>query len=190
MTGYHTVSMLVVPMRNRSGEILGVLQLINAMENGHICAFSEDMTLVLESVASQAAITLQNVRYIAEIKELFQSLVRVMSSAVDERTPYNGSHTRHMASCGSKFIDYLNTVQSPPPFSPGHKDELLMSVWFHDVGKLVTPLEVMNKMARLLPEQYTAFTHPDGGDPPALRDRLPVGPDHPGGKGPADRADP
>lgn len=34
-----------------------------------------------------------------------------------------------------------------------------MSIWLHDVGKLVTPLEVMNKMARLLPEQYTAFTH-------------------------------
>lgn len=160
MTGYNTVSMLVVPMRNREGETIGVLQLINAMdEAGNICAFSDDMTLVLESVASQAAITLQNVRYIGEIKELFHSLVRVLSSAVDERTPYNGSHTRHMAACGSRFLDYLNTLQSPPPFPPNRKEELLMSVWFHDVGKLVTPLEVMNKMARLLPEQYTAFTH-------------------------------
>lgn len=160
MTGYTTVSMLVVPMRSREGETIGVLQLINAMdEAGNICAFEDDMTLVLESVASQAAITLQNVRYIGEIKELFQSLVRVLSSAVDERTPYNGSHTRHMAALGDRFIDYLNSVQSPPPFPPGRRDELLMSVWFHDVGKLVTPLEVMNKMARLLPQQYAAFTH-------------------------------
>ena len=160
MTGYHTVSMLVVPMRNREGATIGVLQLINAKdEKGNICAFDDDMTLVLESVASQAAITLQNVRYIREIKELFQSLVRVMSSAVDERTPYNGSHTRHMAACGGAFIDYLNSLQPTPRFSPGQKEELLMSVWFHDVGKLVTPLEVMNKMARLLPEQHTAFLH-------------------------------
>lgn len=160
MTGYHTVSMLVVPMRNREGATIGVLQLINAMdEDGNICAFSEDMTLVLESVASQAAITLQNVRYIQEIQELFQSLVRVMSSAVDERTPYNGNHTRHMAACGGAFLDYLNSTQDPAPFPPRRKEELLMSVWFHDVGKLVTPLEVMNKMARLLPEQHTAFTH-------------------------------
>lgn len=160
MTGYHTVSMLVVPMRNREGETIGVLQLINAMdEYGHICPFDDSMTLVLESVASQAAITLQNVRYIQEIQDLFQSLVRVMSSAVDERTPYNGNHTRHMAACGGAFIDYLNSLQDPPPFPPKRKEELLMSVWFHDVGKLVTPLEVMNKMARLLPEQLTAFTH-------------------------------
>lgn len=160
MTGYNTVSMLVVPMRNREGATIGVLQLINAMdEAGNIRAFTDDMTLVLESVASQAAITLQNVRYIAEIKELFQSLVRVMSSAVDERTPYNGSHTRHMAALGGVFIDYLNALQPTPRFSSSQKEELLMSIWFHDAGKLVTPLEVMNKMARLLPEQYTAFTH-------------------------------
>ena len=74
MTGYHSQSMLVVPMRNREGEILGVLQLINAMdEAGNVQEFSEDMVLVLESVASQAAITIQNVRYIREIKELFRS---------------------------------------------------------------------------------------------------------------------
>ena len=32
MTGYHTQSMLVVPMHNRQGERLGVIQLINAMD--------------------------------------------------------------------------------------------------------------------------------------------------------------
>ena len=89
ITGYHTQSMLVVPMRNREGDSIGVLQLINAMdEGGAVRAFPEDMTLVLESIASQAAITIQNVRYLREIKELFRSFVRVMSSAVDERTPY------------------------------------------------------------------------------------------------------
>ena len=94
ITGYHTQSMLVVPMRNRAGEKLGVLQLINALDNqGNVCAFPPEMELVLESLASQAAITIQNVYYIRQIKELFHSFVHVMSSAIDERTPYNGSHT-------------------------------------------------------------------------------------------------
>ena len=44
-------------------------------------------------------------------------------------------------------------------FSPEKKEELLMSVWLHDIGKLVTPLEVMNKMHRLLPDQYQNFQH-------------------------------
>ena len=142
MTGYHSQSMLVVPMRNREGEILGVLQLINAMdEAGNVQEFSEDMVLVLESVASQAAITIQNVRYIREIKELFRSFVRVMSSAVDERTPYNGSHTRHMAQYGDRFIDFLNARSEGMAFSPAQKDELLMSVWLHDIGKLRVPTD-------------------------------------------------
>lgn len=159
MTGYHTQSMLVVPMRGRDGEKVGVLQLINATdEEGGICEFSQEMALVLESVASQASIAIQNVRYISEIKALFHSFVRAMSSAVDERTPYNGSHTRHMAAYGDHFIDYLNEHWSGGSFSPAEKEELLMSIWLHDIGKLVTPLEVMNKMARLLPEQMAAFT--------------------------------
>lgn len=160
MTNYHTQSMLVVPMRNRNGEQVGVLQLINALgEDGEtILAFPEDMTLVLESIASQAAITIQNVRYLREIKALFQSFVRVMSSAVDERTPYNGSHTRHMAAVGAVFLDYLNKEKAAA-FTQEQKEELLMSIWLHDIGKLVTPLEVMNKPARLLPSQHSDFLH-------------------------------
>ena len=163
-TGYYTKSMLVVPMRNRNGEGLGVIQLINALdEEGEIGSFSEDMTLVLESVASQAAITIQNVRYIEEIKEQFRAFVRALSSAVDERSAYNGSHTRHMAACGERFVEYLNARAreegEEPWFSPAQKEEFLMSVWLHDIGKLTTPREVMDKEERLLPIQKANFTH-------------------------------
>jgi len=164
LTGYYTKSMLVVPMRNREGGRIGVLQLINAMEkDGKICSFSKDVVLAVESVASQAAIAIQNMEYIEEIKGLFQSFVRVMSSAIDERTPYNGTHTRHMAEYGERFIDYLNKrnieQDGEKAFSRAHKEEILMSIWFHDIGKMVIPLEVMNKEARLLPEQRKEIRH-------------------------------
>lgn len=160
MTGYNTRSMLVVPMRNRKGERIGVIQLINALDGeGDICAFAPDMVLVVESVASQAAITIQNVRYMEEIKELFQSFVRVMSAAVDERTPYNASHARHMAECGERFVEYLKTCEGQKVFSKEEKEEFLMSILLHDIGKLVTPLEVMNKAKRLFPEQHSRIAH-------------------------------
>lgn len=160
ITGYDTRSMLVVPMRNRRGECIGVLQLINALDSeGRVCAFAPDMTLVLESVASQAAITIQNVRYLEEIRELFHSFVRVMSAAIDERTPYNASHARHMAECGSRLVDYLNGRGGQRTFTEEEKTEFLMSILLHDIGKLVIPLEVMDKEKRLLPRQRTAFLH-------------------------------
>ena len=159
LTGYHTQSMLVVPMRGRRGERVGVLQLINALDSqGNICAFQEEMALVLESLASQAAVTIQNVRYIREIRELFASFVRVMSAAVDERSPYNANHSRRMAQCGGKFVDWLNARAEErgeePPFPPARREELLMSIWLHDIGKVTTPLEVMDKANRLPPLQY------------------------------------
>lgn len=164
MTGYRSKSMLVVPLENREGEKIGVLQLINHMDaDGRACRFPEDVIPMVESVASQAAVTIQNARYVEDIRGLFQSFVKVMSSAVDERTPYNGSHTRHMAEYGARFVEFLNEtcVQKGEAvwFSPAQKDELLMSIWLHDIGKLVTPLEVMNKEARLTPGQHTEFTH-------------------------------
>ena len=154
MTGYRTRSMLVVPMMDRVGEKLGVVQLINAMdENNEVCEFSEELIHVVESIASQAAITIQNVMYIEDIRGLFDSLVKVMSSAIDARTPYNGAHTRHMAEYGERFIDYLNKIYKKDNgeirFRPEHRDALLMSIWLHDIGKIVIPLEVMNKEKRL-----------------------------------------
>lgn len=164
ITGYLTQSMLVVPMHSREGERIGVLQLINALDGeGAVCEFPEDMALVLESVASQASITIQNVRYIREIRALFHSFVQVMSAAIDERSPYNANHSRRMAEYGGRFVDFLNARaeagSQPPPFSDQHKEELLMSILLHDIGKLTTPLEVMDKAQRLSPLQKAAVSH-------------------------------
>lgn len=154
ITGYRTKSMLVVPMTNREGEKLGVIQLINALdENGNVRSFPKDMILALESVTSQSSITIQNVRYMQEIRDLFRSFVRVMSSAIDELSPYNANHSRRMAESGARFANFLNAKAREAgqklPFSPQRKEELVMSIWLHDIGKVVTPLEVMDKGARL-----------------------------------------
>lgn len=160
LTGYRTRSMLAVPMVGREGEKIGVLQLINALDDaGQACPFPEEMTLVLQSAASQAAVTIQNVRYLEQVRQAFRSFVRVMSAAIGELTPYNASHTRHMAACCQSFLDYLDAQPGREPYSAARRDELLMSVWLHDVGKLVTPLEVMNKAGRLTPEQRAAVAH-------------------------------
>ena len=93
-----------------------------------------------------------------DIRELFHSFVQVMSSAIDARTPYNLTHTRHMVEYGSRFVDHINRICTEKGkterFSPAHKDEFLMSIWLHDIGKIVTPLGVMNKDTRLRPDQY------------------------------------
>lgn len=154
MTGYHTKTMLVVPMSGRKGEQIGVLQLLNARDReGNVIPFSREMAAVLESVASQAAVTIQNIRYVDQIRELFNSFVRTMTVAIEQRTPYNAMHTRHMAAYSIRWIDFINSREKQKTgkirFDADQKEELLMSIWLHDIGKLVTPLEVMNKEKRL-----------------------------------------
>lgn len=92
-----------------------------------------------------------------QFKELFYSFVRCMTKAIDQRTPYNGTHTRNMVRIGGRFLEFLNQKASAAgrklPFDAREQEELLMSVWLHDLGKLVTPLTIMNKETRLRPEE-------------------------------------
>lgn len=149
MTGYKTGSLLCIPMENDYGEIIGVLQLLNALDGNNIVPFDKQSETVVLSLASQAAICLTNMNYAAEITELFNSLIRVMSTAIDARSPYNANHTRNMVKYGSRFIEWLNKSGNEWQFPETLRDEFLMSVWLHDIGKLVTPVEIMDKKTRL-----------------------------------------
>ncbi len=150
MTGYHTRSMLVVPMTNDRGELIGVSQLINALdENGNTVSFAPDRVLLAEAISSQAAISLTNMLYADQITELLDSLVGALSAAIDQRSPYNANHSRNMARYGEAFLDWLDKQEHPWRFDPNKRKAFLMSVWLHDVGKLVVPLEVMDKETRL-----------------------------------------
>lgn len=163
ITGYHTTSVLVVPMKNPNGDKIGVLQLINAMEEHHICTFTEDTVKVVESIASQAAVAIQNVRYMKEIKDLFSSFVETSIQAMGKLTPYNENHTRNMVLYEKRFLEYLNQKASAEgkeiPYPPQKFEEMLMSCWLHDLGKLVTPVEIMNKNTRLWPAQKEQIMH-------------------------------
>ncbi|MBR2895177.1 MAG: GAF domain-containing protein, partial [Oscillospiraceae bacterium] len=150
MTGYCTRSMLVVPLANDKGELIGVLQLLNAMdETGDVIPFSEELQPLVAAVASQAAISLTNMQYSEQIHKLLDSLVGVLSTAIDQRTPYNANHTRNMARYAENFLDWLEETDHPWKFSTQRRRTFLLSVWLHDVGKMVIPLSVMDKDSRL-----------------------------------------
>lgn len=150
MTGYHTRSMLVTPMANDRGELIGALQLINALtEDGQPTDFTPGMEPLVTALASQAAISLTNMRYAEQITELLDSLVGALSAAIDQRTPYNANHTRNMVKYAARFLDWLENSGDPRSFDPDRRRAFLLSVWLHDVGKLVVPLEVMDKATRL-----------------------------------------
>ena len=93
-TGYHTKSILTIPMKNHEGDIIGVLQLINAMddETGEVKVFSKEDQHLAESLASQAAVALTNKKLIDEQRELFEAFIKLIATAIDEKSPlYRGA---------------------------------------------------------------------------------------------------
>ena len=152
MTGYRTKSMLVVPMRSDRGELIGVTQLINALdENGETIPFDPEIEMLVRAIASQAAISITNMQYAEQITVLLDSLVGALSKAIDERSHYNANHTKNMVAFGENFLNWLEETGNSWKFDKDKRRTFLMSVSLHDVGKLVVPLEVMDKESRLGP---------------------------------------
>lgn len=154
LTGYRTRSMLVLPLENHEGVVIGVLQLINAMDNeGIVCNFDENNEFITSSLASQAAISLSNMMMIDELKQLLNSFVVSMTTAIDARTPYNANHTIHVAKYCEKLCRYIQRRHKEDTcrlyISDNDLDQLVMAAKLHDIGKMITPLEVMNKSDRL-----------------------------------------
>jgi HD-GYP domain-containing protein (c-di-GMP phosphodiesterase class II) len=154
-TGYRTKSMLVVPMKNHDGEIIGVLQFVNAKEqkSGEAIPFSPDYEILSESLASQAAVAITNVKLIQDIEALFESFVQSMATAIDARSPYNVSHTRRVAGLAVSLAETINAANDgffkDLTLSPEEMNELRIAGWLHDVGKVTTPEWVVNKATKL-----------------------------------------
>lgn len=151
---YRSKSMIVVAMRNHENEIIGVLQLLNAMDsNGVTISFSSEYQELIESLASQAAVAITNTALIHELRALLDAFIQVIAAAIDEKSPYTGGHIRRVAeltsqiarsmsdSSGGKFQDFR--------MNEDEHNELRIAGWMHDIGKITTPEYVVDKATKL-----------------------------------------
>ena len=156
---YRTSSMLVVPMVDEKCRTIGVLQLINALDkDGNSIPFEAGFKDVIYGLSSLVAVCMNNQRLSKAFYELLHSFVQSMVNVIELRTPYNATHTQSMVFYGSKFIHWLNKQSKEWFFDESMVDPFLMSIWLHDIGKLITPLEVMDKSTRL-GERETVIMH-------------------------------
>lgn len=154
LTGYHTKSQLVIPLENNENELIGVLQLINAMDKeGNVIPFDKQFDIIIRSLGSMAAIELTNLTYMEELKAQLYSFVEALTTVLDERSPYNASHTRNVAKYSQILADYISELhqkgQCEEFFDQNRKEKLLLAALLHDIGKIVVPLGVMDKATRL-----------------------------------------
>lgn len=152
---YRTQSMLTIPLKNFDGDILGVLQLINAQapDGQGTIAFSPEAETLAHSLASQASVALTNKQLIEEHKILFESFSQMVADAIDKKSPYTGEHCKRVPIITMMLAKAACEIQTGP-FANFHMTdeelfELETAAWLHDCGKLATPEYIMDKSTKL-----------------------------------------
>ncbi len=154
-TGYRTQSVLSVPLKNHENDIVGVMQLINAKDpnSDKTISFSDDMQNQVESLASQGAVALTNKRLVAELKNLFESFIQLIATAIDKKSPYTGGHCERVPEITMLLADAVEKtkVGKYADFSMNEDEryELYIAGWLHDCGKVATPPHVVDKGMKL-----------------------------------------
>ncbi len=166
-TGYRTRSILLVPMSDRDGDVLGVLALINRKQNAGVPLVSFDPPLVGEfteqharvarSIASQAAVSIQNYGLYREIRSLFDGFVEAAVTAIEARDPTTGGHSHRVAALSVALARAVHDSDDKPfreiTFNERDLTELHYAAMLHDFGKVGVREELLLKAEKLYPRE-------------------------------------
>ena len=153
--GYHSQSFLTVPMNDHEGELIGVLQLINAKDpaTGAIRAFSPTDQRFIEALAAQAAVAITNQLLIVQLEELLEALVNLINIGIDEKSPYTGRHCQFVPELTMMLAEAVHATTEGPlaefRMTEGDRKELWLAGLLHDCGKITTPVHVVDKATKL-----------------------------------------
>jgi len=178
--GYRTKSMLVVPMRNHQDEIIGVIQLINSKEAGERYSGNEAFEVVLkdpedfekkvipfkkryeslmQAVAGQAAIAIENNRMLRQIENQFEEFVKASVTAIESRDPATSGHSFRVASMCVRMAEAINSLDTGPysgyTFADAGLKEFEFAGLLHDFGKVYLDSSIFLKEKKLFEKDFS-----------------------------------
>lgn len=166
--GYRTKSMLTVPMRNYNNELVGAVQLINAkrrfetrltLENvdQEVISFQPDDLEMIESIASQAAVAIDNKNLLDSIQALFDGFVQASVTAIEQRDPTTAGHSGRVEGLTSRLARAINEIgvgsYAGVHFTEDQLKELRYACLLHDFGKVGVREHILVKAKKLMPGQ-------------------------------------
>lgn len=155
-SGFRTVSMLTVPLSPREGEVIGVIQLLNALDpaTGAVIPFPPEMVGFVEAMASQSAVALENHNLLEAQRQLMDALIKLIAGAIDAKSPYTGGHCERVPELAFMLAEAACRADSGPLAEFCFEDEnawreFRIGAWLHDCGKVTTPEYVVDKATKL-----------------------------------------
>jgi len=171
---YRTCSVLVLPMQDQDGEIIGVLQLINRKVKSDIVItldnakevtqpYSEWEERIVRSLASQAAISIERNQLQQSIENLFEGFVRASVQIIEARDPTTSGHSERVAELTVRLSQEASSITSGPLrpiyFSDRQIQEVRYAALLHDFGKVGIPEALLGKQKKLYPEQLEVIRY-------------------------------
>ena len=145
-TGYETRSMLVIPLENKDEKIVGVLQLINALNRGKLVPFPGSSERVAKSLASQAAVSIENAALAENLQQAHLDTIFRLGVAAEYRDKETANHIKRMSHFSALIARGLGwRAEEVESFS--------WSSLMHDVGKLGVPDAILQKPGPLTVEE-------------------------------------
>ena len=170
--GYRTKSMLVIPLKNHKLEIIGVLQLINRKKNwdvrltsehlinNEIIDFDEESVDLASSLASQAAVSIENSILYEEIKNLFEGFIKASVHAIEQRDPTTFGHSERVATLTVALAEKVDSIDSGKfknvKFSRDDIQQINYASLLHDFGKIGVREDILIKAKKLYPFELEA----------------------------------
>ncbi len=144
---YRTKSLLIVPMKDASGNVVGVLQLINARKSKSIIAFDKHFENLVLSLASQAAIAIKNAMLTQELKEAYLDTIFRLSIAAEYKDDDTAVHIHRMSRYSAILAEGLG-------LSVAEVESIRYASPMHDIGKLGVPDSILMKPGKLTPAEF------------------------------------
>jgi HD-GYP domain-containing protein (c-di-GMP phosphodiesterase class II) len=159
-TGYHTQSLLTVPMRLASGkdtgQVVGVVQVLNRRDGNPFNA--EDQEL-LEGLGAQAGAVIENAILQSDIQRLFEGFVHASVVAIESRDPTTAGHSDRVARLTVSLAQTIDGIATGPyagqRFTPEQLQELRYASLLHDFGKVGVREHVLVKANKLYPQELS-----------------------------------
>ncbi|MBD1924506.1 GAF domain-containing protein [Microcoleus sp. FACHB-831] len=171
---YHTRSVLVLPMQDQNGEVIGVIQLINRKLRRHMVvtpknvrevtqSYSEWEEVIVRSLASQAAISIERNQLQKNIENLFEGFVRASVQIIEARDPTTSGHSERVAELTVRLSEEASSVTTGPlrliKFSDRNIQEIRYAALLHDFGKVHIPEAILGKQKKLYPSELEVIRH-------------------------------
>jgi HD-GYP domain-containing protein (c-di-GMP phosphodiesterase class II) len=140
---FRTKAVLCMPINNRLGERIAVIQVLNKQGGG---VFSQDDENLLKSLASQIAISIENAQLVDELKLSFESSIRTLSAMVDARHHLTAGHSE-------RVMEYSLMIARSMGLGPGEWELIKYAGLLHDIGKIGIKDTLLLKCGRFTPEE-------------------------------------